>query len=71
MSKSSPPVCWSYLGTKPSALQKPSEWRPWRSSSVASNPVHEEAQGLLMRLLVQTGQRHLALQHYQALRAAV
>jgi DNA-binding SARP family transcriptional activator len=33
--------------------------------------VHEEAQGLLMRLLVQAGRRHLALRHYQALRAAV
>jgi DNA-binding SARP family transcriptional activator len=33
--------------------------------------VHEEAQGLLMRLLVQTGRRDLARRHYQALRAAV
>jgi DNA-binding SARP family transcriptional activator len=39
--------------------------------AVASDPVHEEAQGLLMRLLVQTGRRHLALRHYQALRAAL
>jgi DNA-binding SARP family transcriptional activator len=38
---------------------------------VASDPVHEEAQGRLMRLLVQTGRRHLALRHYQALRAAL
>jgi DNA-binding SARP family transcriptional activator len=35
---------------------------------VASDPLHEEAQGLLMRLLVQTGQRHLALRQYRALR---
>jgi DNA-binding SARP family transcriptional activator len=33
--------------------------------------MHEEAQGLLMRLLVQAGRRHLALRHYQALRAAL
>ena len=39
--------------------------------AVASDPVHEEAQGLLMRLLVQAGRRHLALRHYQALRAAL
>jgi DNA-binding SARP family transcriptional activator len=39
--------------------------------AVASDPVHEEAQGLLMRLLVQTGRRHLALRQYQALRAAL
>jgi DNA-binding SARP family transcriptional activator len=38
---------------------------------VAGEPLHEEAQGLLMRLLVQTGRRHLALRHYQALRAAL
>src|SRR5205823_6626600 len=38
---------------------------------VASDPLHEEAQGLLMRLLVQAGRRHLALRHYQALRAAL
>jgi DNA-binding SARP family transcriptional activator len=36
--------------------------------AVASDPLHEEAQGLLMRLLVQTGRRHLALRHYRALR---
>jgi DNA-binding SARP family transcriptional activator len=39
--------------------------------AVAIDPVHEDAQGLLMRLLVETGRRHLALRHYQALRAAV
>ena len=39
--------------------------------AVASDPVHEEAQGQLMRLLVQTGRRHLALRQYQALRAAL
>jgi DNA-binding SARP family transcriptional activator len=39
--------------------------------AVASDPVHEEAQGMLMRLLVQAGRRHLALRHYQALRAAL
>jgi DNA-binding SARP family transcriptional activator len=39
--------------------------------AVASDPVHEEAQGLLMRLLVQAGRRHQALRHYQALRAAL
>ena len=39
--------------------------------AVAIDPVHEEAQGLLMRLLVQTGRRHQALRHYQALRAAL
>ena len=39
--------------------------------AVASDPMHEEAQGLLMRLLVQAGRRHLALRHYQALRAAL
>jgi DNA-binding SARP family transcriptional activator len=39
--------------------------------AVVSDPVHEEAQGLLMRLLVQAGQRHQALRHYQALRAAL
>jgi DNA-binding SARP family transcriptional activator len=39
--------------------------------AVASDPVHEEAQGLLMRLLVQAGRRHLALRQYQALRAAL
>jgi DNA-binding SARP family transcriptional activator len=39
--------------------------------AVASDPVHEEAQGLLMQLLVQTGRRHLALRHYQTLRAAL
>ena len=39
--------------------------------AVASDPVHEEAQGRLMRLLVQAGQRHLALRHYQALQAAL
>jgi DNA-binding SARP family transcriptional activator len=37
---------------------------------VASDPLHVEAQGRLMRLLVQVGRRHLALRHYQALRAA-
>ena len=39
--------------------------------AVAIDPLHEEAQGLLMRLLVQAGRRHLALRHYQALRAAL
>src|ERR671937_1230717 len=39
--------------------------------AVASDPVHEEAQGLLMRLLVQAGRRHLALRQSQALRAAL
>jgi DNA-binding SARP family transcriptional activator len=39
--------------------------------AVASDPMHEEAQGLLMRLLVQAGRRHLALRQYQALRAAL
>jgi DNA-binding SARP family transcriptional activator len=39
--------------------------------AVASAPLHEEGQGLLMRLLVQTGRRRLALRHYQALRAAL
>src|ERR687885_2548348 len=39
--------------------------------AVAIDPVHEEVQGLLMRLLVQAGWRHLALRHYQALRAAL
>ena len=39
--------------------------------AVASDPVHEEAQGLLKRLLVQSGRRHLALRQYQALRAAL
>jgi DNA-binding SARP family transcriptional activator len=39
--------------------------------AVATDPVHEEAQGLLMRLLVQAGRRHLALRQYQALRAAL
>jgi DNA-binding SARP family transcriptional activator len=39
--------------------------------AVAIDPAHEEAQGLLMRLLVQAGRRHLALRHYQALRAAL
>src|SRR5919204_1627519 len=39
--------------------------------AVASDPVHEEAQGMLMRLLVQAGRRHLALRQYQALRAAL
>jgi DNA-binding SARP family transcriptional activator len=39
--------------------------------AVASDPVHEEAQALLMCLLVQTGRRHLALRQYQALRAAL
>src|SRR5205085_11932049 len=39
--------------------------------AVAIDPVHEEAQGLLMRLLVQGGRRQLALRHYQALRAAL
>jgi len=39
--------------------------------AVASDPVHEEAQGQLMRLLVQAGRRHLALRQYQALRAAL
>ena len=39
--------------------------------AVASDPVHEEAQGLLMRLLVQAGRRHLALRQYQALQAAL
>jgi DNA-binding SARP family transcriptional activator len=39
--------------------------------AVAVDPVHEEAQGLLMRLLVQTGRRDLALRHYRALRAAL
>jgi DNA-binding SARP family transcriptional activator len=39
--------------------------------AVTSDPVHEEAQGLLMRLLVQAGRRHQALRHYQALRAAL
>src|SRR5205085_8489457 len=38
---------------------------------VASDPLHEEAQGLLMRLLVQVGRRHLALRQYQTLRAAL
>jgi DNA-binding SARP family transcriptional activator len=38
---------------------------------VAIDPLHEEAQGTLMRLLVQTGWRQVALCHYQALRAAV
>ena len=37
---------------------------------VASDPLHEEAQGRLMRLLVQAGRRHVALRHYQTLRAA-
>jgi DNA-binding SARP family transcriptional activator len=37
----------------------------------AIDPVHEEAQGLLMRLLVQIGRRHLALRQYQALCAAL
>jgi DNA-binding SARP family transcriptional activator len=39
--------------------------------AVAIDPLHEEAQGLLMHLLVQAGRRHLALQHYRALRAAL
>jgi DNA-binding SARP family transcriptional activator len=39
--------------------------------AVAIDPVHEEAQGLLMHLLVQAGRRHQALRHYQALRAAL
>jgi DNA-binding SARP family transcriptional activator len=39
--------------------------------AVASDPEHEEAQGLLMRLLAQAGRRHLALRHYQALQAAL
>src|SRR5437763_10275288 len=38
---------------------------------VASDPLHEQAQGLLMRLLVQAGRRHLALRQYQVLRAAL
>jgi DNA-binding SARP family transcriptional activator len=38
---------------------------------VASDPLHEEAQGLLMRLLVQTGRRHRALWQYRVLRAAL
>jgi DNA-binding SARP family transcriptional activator len=33
--------------------------------------VHEEAQGLLMQLLVQTGRRHLALWQYRVLQAAL
>src|SRR2546423_5815922 len=39
--------------------------------AVASDPVHEEAQGLLMLLLVQTGRRHLALLPYHALLATL
>src|SRR4051794_14787322 len=39
--------------------------------AVAIDPVHEEAQGQLMRLLVQAGRRHQALRHYQGLRAAL
>jgi DNA-binding SARP family transcriptional activator len=39
--------------------------------AVAIDPVHEEAQGQLMRLLVQTGRRHLALWQYRTLRAAL
>jgi DNA-binding SARP family transcriptional activator len=39
--------------------------------AAAIDPVHEEAQGLLMRLLVQAGRRHQALRHYQVLRAAL
>src|SRR5207237_805851 len=39
--------------------------------AVALDPVHEEAQGMLMRLLVQAGRRHLALRQYQALRVAL
>ena len=39
--------------------------------AVARDRMHEEAHGLLMRLLMQTGRRHLALRHYQALRAAL
>jgi DNA-binding SARP family transcriptional activator len=39
--------------------------------AVASDPLHEEAQGLLMRLLVQTGQLHLALRQYRTVQAAV
>jgi DNA-binding SARP family transcriptional activator len=39
--------------------------------AVAIDPVHEEAQGLLMRLLMQAGRRYEALRQYQALRAAL
>jgi DNA-binding SARP family transcriptional activator len=39
--------------------------------AVASDPLHEEAQGRLMRLLVQTGRRHRALWQYRVLRAAL
>jgi DNA-binding SARP family transcriptional activator len=39
--------------------------------AVAIDPLYEEAQGTLMCLLVQTGQREAALGHYRALRAAV
>src|SRR5919198_266875 len=39
--------------------------------AVGSDPMHEEAQGLLMRLLVQATRRHLALLHYQVLRPAL
>jgi DNA-binding SARP family transcriptional activator len=39
--------------------------------AVASDPLHEEAQGLLMHLLVQTGRRHRALWQYRVLRAAL
>jgi DNA-binding SARP family transcriptional activator len=39
--------------------------------AVAIEPVHEEAPGLLMRLLVQTGRGHLALWQYRTLRAAL
>jgi DNA-binding SARP family transcriptional activator len=49
------------LGAATQALQQ----------AVASDPLHEEAQGLLMRLLVQTGRRHLALWQYRVLRAAL
>jgi DNA-binding SARP family transcriptional activator len=38
---------------------------------VASDPVHEQAHGILMRLWVHAGQRHLALRQYQVLRAAL
>jgi DNA-binding SARP family transcriptional activator len=38
---------------------------------VATDPLHEEAHFQLMRLLVQTGQRHLALRHFQKLRDAL
>src|SRR5438270_715808 len=55
-------------GARAAALSAP---RARHRPAVASDPVHEEAQGLLMRLLVQAGRRHLALRQYQALRAAL